>query len=30
VTPPAAAPSPVTYRPFSPPAGDGNPDDNKT
>jgi hypothetical protein len=23
-------PSPVTYRPFSPPGGDGNPDDNKT
>jgi hypothetical protein len=27
---PAASPSPVTYRPFSPPGGDGNPDDNKT
>ncbi len=24
------APSPIEYRPFSPPSGDGNPDDNKT
>ena len=27
---PSAASSPIAYRPFSPPAGDGNPDDNKT